>query len=48
MKEVLIAIQDGKKPNLPAPSDSKGKAALLNRDRNWLNVFGLGHKNKKD
>ncbi len=39
MKEVLIAIQDGKKPNLPAPSDSKGKASLLNRDRNWLNVF---------
>ncbi len=48
MKEVLIAIQDGKKPNLPAPPDSKGKAALLNIDRNWLNVFGLGHKNKKD
>lgn len=49
MKAVLIAIQDGKKPNLPASSVSKSKAdSLLNKDRNWLNLFGLGQKNKKE
>jgi serine/threonine protein kinase len=49
MKEVLIAIQDGKKPNLPASSVSKSKQdSLLNKDRNWLKLFGLGQKNKKE
>lgn len=49
MKAVLIAIQDGKKPNLPASSVSKSKAdSLLNKERNWLNLFGLGQKNKKE
>lgn len=49
MKEVLIAIQDGKKPNLPVSSVSKSKPdSLLNKDRSWLNLFGLGQKNKKE
>lgn len=48
MKEVLIAIQEGKKPNLPASSVSKGKAGVQNKDRNWLNLFGLAQKNKQE
>lgn len=51
LKEALIAIQEGKKPKLPSKavnttsSDRDGRSTLT-KDKNWLNLFGLGQKNE--
>ncbi|MFA7339054.1 MAG: serine/threonine-protein kinase [Candidatus Obscuribacterales bacterium] len=53
MKEALIAIQEGKKPKLPSKAVNTSKAdkaesSALPKDKNWLNLFGLGQKNKNE
>lgn len=53
MKEALIATQEGKKPKLPSKAVNTSKAdkaesSALSKDKNWLNLFGLGQKNKNE